>query len=269
MAQVFFPDIIQNVTFVSTTSVKLPSGSRITVGGQQYSNSSDLFLSTASTGVNGLDTGVLGVHQIWYVHAIQNVGSLALVASLSKTAPTGFSTFTWTGWAFVTNDSNQVTQTVNGTDWQWQTYTPVLPNFTLGNGTLTGRWRRQTDSIEAEIYINCGSTTSSSAEVTMQIPTPLVIDSSKVANITSTGPNCLPGHALGRTAGSTGSLGTVFYTSSITTTGVRVEFQNGTITANDALNGVAGVGFLTLNTSNMTEMGCNFTVPIVGWNNVL
>lgn len=108
MGQVLGQDFIQPFQFVSTTQVKLPAGSRVTVGGQQYANLLDLFLNTATAGMGGLDAGALGANQVWYLHAAQVSGALAIIASLSKTAPTGVTTFTWTGWMFFTNGSSQI-----------------------------------------------------------------------------------------------------------------------------------------------------------------
>lgn len=163
--QVLGPDLIQPVAKVSTTQVKLPTGSRVTVGGQQYATTSDLFVTTSGTGAGGLDTGTLSTSQIWYVHAVVSVGALALVASLSKTAPTGFTTFTWTGWVFFTNTSSQVATVANSPNWDW---IPFSPTISASFGTTTANffvYRRVNDALEVKGYFTTGTVTAAQATV--------------------------------------------------------------------------------------------------------
>ena len=108
MPQKLGADSVGTVTRNSGTQVQLAASSKITIGGQQYTNSAILFINTGGTGAGGLDTGTLGTNQTWYIHAVLSGGVMALVASLSKTAPTGFATFTWTGWAFVTGTGSTI-----------------------------------------------------------------------------------------------------------------------------------------------------------------
>jgi hypothetical protein len=62
---------------------------RATIGGQQYTSTSNLSLSLATTGAGGLDTGSVAIGT-YYLYLVVSGGALALVASLS-TAPSGFS----------------------------------------------------------------------------------------------------------------------------------------------------------------------------------
>lgn len=70
----------------------------------------------------------------------------------------------------------------------WQSYTPTWSGSggtpSLGNGTLSGRWRRVGDSAEFQIYLLWGSTTSgnSSNQWIFSRPTGLNLDLSKLAN---------------------------------------------------------------------------------------
>jgi C1q domain-containing protein len=65
----------------------------------------------------------------------------------------------------------------------WQSYTPSVPtNLTLGNGTITGDYRRLGDSVQVRVIIQAGSTTSISAQVMWQntLPSGLSIDTTKL-----------------------------------------------------------------------------------------
>lgn len=177
MGQVLQVDSIAKLAKGSGTQVSLPP-SVITVGGQQYKNLSAITLDTTTIGINGLDTGSLGAHQLWYVHAIVNSGALALVASLSKTAPTGFSNFKWTGWAFWTNTASQVSLTTNKPRWNGQNDT-LLAGFS-NFGTIPAQnimiWR-DGGYLMAEGWFESGTTLPAEAE--LLLPTGLLIDSSR------------------------------------------------------------------------------------------
>ena len=103
------PESIGTLTRASATTASL-GASRINVGPFQYLTTSPLTLNAATTGAGGLDTGALAANSLYYVHAVISSGAVALIGSLSKTAPTGFTTFRWTSQAFVTNASSQISQ---------------------------------------------------------------------------------------------------------------------------------------------------------------
>jgi len=92
MPQVLVPDKIEELSIASTTSISFPS-SIVTIGGQQYRNSSTLTCDLSTTGANGLDTGSLASDSTYFVYAVVSSGSMAIVASLNPdtTGPTGFS----------------------------------------------------------------------------------------------------------------------------------------------------------------------------------
>jgi hypothetical protein len=46
-----------------------------------------------------------------------------------------------------------------GSSWPWQSFTPTLNNFTLGNGTASGEYAYIGKTIVGALYIACGSTT--------------------------------------------------------------------------------------------------------------
>jgi|688.fasta_scaffold31783_8 hypothetical protein len=75
----------------------------------------------------------------------------------------------------------------------WVSYTPAwTTNGTqpsIGNGTLTGRWRRVGDSIEGDIGLVAGSTTNfGSGQWAFGLPSGITLDSSKIAQIAGEGP---------------------------------------------------------------------------------
>lgn len=109
MPQVFGLDRFGVVTKVSSTlaQVNLSDQSDILVriGGQQYRSTSVLQINTAVSGAGGLDTGTVGHKKVWFIHFVLDGDDLAVVASESFTAPTGFSSFVWSGYFFFTDTS--------------------------------------------------------------------------------------------------------------------------------------------------------------------
>lgn len=101
--QILRPDNIGDLSKTSGTTLSLPAGSYVTVGGQQYTNASALSLNTATTGAGGLDTGTAVLNSTYYVYGVVSAGALALVASLSASAPTGFTAYKQLG-AYQTNN---------------------------------------------------------------------------------------------------------------------------------------------------------------------
>lgn len=247
--QVLGPDLIQAVAKVSATQVKLPAGSRVTVGGQQYATASDIFITTNTTGAGGLDTGTLGSSQIWYVHAVVSGGALALVASLSKTSPTGFTPFTWTGWVFFTNTSNQVVITADAPFWDWVPFTSTL---SASFGTTTNAffvYRRVADNLEVRGYFTSGTVTAAQATASIG---GLTTDSSGKLN-GSTG-TVVGKFSTSSTSGT--SYGSILVAAGATT----INFGLDTSTSNGLAAGNANV---ILGSSNTLSFFCS--MPISGW----
>lgn len=70
------------------------------------------------------------------------------------------------------NDSTQVVNWYSGSAWMpvgpldtWTTYTPTVGNWTLGNGTVSGRYCRMGRWIVNEITFTVGTTTSASSNL--------------------------------------------------------------------------------------------------------
>lgn len=89
----------------------------INIGGAQYRTSSNITLNIGGTGVGGLDTGTIAANTLYYIHAVVSNGFPALIASLSKTAPSGFTNFRYLKQGFWVNNSSQIAMIVNSTTW--------------------------------------------------------------------------------------------------------------------------------------------------------
>jgi hypothetical protein len=97
MSQYFGQQNIPNIVKASSSSITLAATNAgqpvsILVGGQAYTPSATLTLSTGTSGAGGLDTGSIAANSTYYVYAVISGGNLALVASLAgiSTGPTGF-----------------------------------------------------------------------------------------------------------------------------------------------------------------------------------
>lgn len=94
MGLILRPDQIGELELISTTVVRLnvhSSGqSWITVGGQQYLLDQQLNVDTSASGIGGIDTGSVTANSIYFIYLVRSGSSFGLVASLDRTAPTGF-----------------------------------------------------------------------------------------------------------------------------------------------------------------------------------
>lgn len=179
MGQVLGADKIGVLSKTDATHVSLAS-TRITIGGQQYAKSSAIIMDLGTVGLNGLDAGSLGAESHYYVHAVASAGQLALIASLSKTAPTGYTNFKWTGWIFVTDSSSNIATTADSTTWDWIVYAPVAPtNGSMPTSSCDARYRRIGDSIECQIYVVSSGAAVSGLQ--LSLPDSLSIDHTKLA----------------------------------------------------------------------------------------
>lgn len=60
---------------------------------------------------------------------------------------------------------------INGIQAAWDTYVPVATNFTVGNGSISGRWIRVGKSVLIRIFFQAGSTTTYTAgQMTISLP---------------------------------------------------------------------------------------------------
>lgn len=65
----------------------------------------------------------------------------------------------------------RVAAIVAARDAAWTTYTPVLGNVSLGNGSISGTYRKIGRTVLLDVELLCGSTTSFSGTVTFSLPT--------------------------------------------------------------------------------------------------
>lgn len=99
MASIRTPDSIGLISRTSATVITL-GPSRLSVGGQQYLNASNLTMTTSVSGAGGIDTGTISTsNNGYYLYAVISNGALALVCSLrnSSLGPSGF-----TAWKYLT-----------------------------------------------------------------------------------------------------------------------------------------------------------------------
>lgn len=161
MPSIRLQESIGTITRASSTTVSL-AASRINIGGLQLVSTIATTASISTTGVGGLDTGAVAANTIYYIHAVNNSGAIGLILSTSKTSPTGYSNFKWTGWVAVVNESSQVGIVADSTTWDWVAFTPTwsgTSGVAIGDGTLLGYWRRVGSNVEVQIKLTAGAST--------------------------------------------------------------------------------------------------------------
>ena len=256
MGQKLLKDSVGLMTVTGSNTINIAQ-SIITVGGQQYSSSGNTTLNLASNGVNGLDTGSLGSVQIYYIHAIVSGTSLAFVASLSKTAPTGFSNFAWTGWIFTTNEGLAANRVENSTTWTWTNYNTTVLNDNSTRVSLAAFYRRIGDSLEALIEFQ-GYSGSGGSPITFTIPGSLTIDTSKLSvssdYLSILGP--ANGFEITGISNDRALSGVHYFGSNLV-----YIMDSGTKGPEDYISGSSLSGII----SNPSFLNLRFTIPIVGW----
>ena len=167
MGQFFGPDNFPALVKASTASVTLATTNmgrqtRLTIGGQQYPVTVALALSTAASGLGGIDTGSVAANTLYYVYACVNTsGVVGLVASLSNAeiGPFGFTgRYKYLGkfktFAGSTNIYDVVTQGYVQENSEWAAFTPTGTLTTTT--TYTGRWRRVKTDAEIKFRVTFG-----------------------------------------------------------------------------------------------------------------
>jgi hypothetical protein len=153
----------------------------------------------------------------------------------------------------------------------WVGYTPVWDGSTtqpsIGNGILSGKWRRVGDSMEVSIYLEIGSTTNvGSGTWRLTLPTGYSADQDKLASDPSTSKTTYGNSAVGifsvidSTASFDGNQGHAFYQFS-TYAGGSTEgaFFNFDKTANNVSN------TYPITWADDDSLHVVFSVPILGW----
>lgn len=120
---------------------------------------------TAPTNSNAPD----GPAQIAAVYAHFDARVDATLATVAELPASG----NWTGRTiYVTEDrSSWVWDTI----WRvraskWITYTPVITNFTVGNGTVSARYRHVGEDVEVRLDVTLGSTSAVSGSLDVPLP---------------------------------------------------------------------------------------------------
>jgi len=189
MGQILRLESISDLAIDSVTVISLPS-SVITVGGQQFENESNLTMNTAVSGAGGLDTGAIAANTVYFVHAVNNSGAMALVSSLSETSPTGFTGFKKIG-RFITNGSSEITSLatyIKEGITNWSTYTPwdfsptatTAPTFGASPVLNRMKWKQALDHylVEGDLELNVAGT-NGAGEYTALLPGGIEIDTTK------------------------------------------------------------------------------------------
>jgi hypothetical protein len=103
----FAKTILTDLEKVNATQISLPLGSRLVVGGHLINQKTQLLLNTGTTGLGGLDSGVIAASTFYYVYLVVSSGTVGLVTSTSKIKPSGFNAYKKVG-AFYTDGSGDV-----------------------------------------------------------------------------------------------------------------------------------------------------------------
>lgn len=148
----------------------------------------------------------------------------------------------------------------------WSSFTPTwssdgtLP--VLGNGTISGRYRRNGDSLDVEYYLTPGNTTTfGTGNYTMSLPTGFVIDTSKTA------PNAVD---INHQMSGTGWWGTTD-TAVANYTGSRIQYHSTTTLSFIWQSSASGANSLWTPTAPYTFGTGDFfcakavDIPITGW----
>lgn len=136
---------------------------------------------------------------------------------------------------------------------EWKSFTPTWSNLTLGNGSTSGFYRRNGDSMEIAADLKFGSTTSLSGNLALVLPNGYKIAGDKYPSAS--------GQAPERPVGVVGALdnGTAFLTGNVFISGTdNVRFMS------DGL-GSAWATTVPFTWTTNDEIGFKATVPIEGW----
>lgn len=109
MGQFFGQETLTEIIRVDNSTVRLPSGSYIRLGGQAYRLNTNLDLDTGTVGAGGLESAVQA-NTIYYVYAVFDSSDVKLIGSTSKIMPSGFASYKKVG-LFVTDNSFNVSYT--------------------------------------------------------------------------------------------------------------------------------------------------------------
>ncbi len=113
-------------------------------------------------------------------------------------------------------------QSGTGSSWAWQTWTPTTTSMTLGNGTITAKYRQIGKTVTGILIFTLGSTSAVSSNPTFTLPVTATSDHSA-----GTTPGIIIGMGWALDAGTIGYVTTI---RSISTTAMQLEVLNSAAT---------------------------------------
>lgn len=268
----------EGVAFASRSIDSADSGRNLFVtfewdGNQANYTDGDLFLNAYSAGTDatilpvvplaGLNSDgslpKLKTRIVAYIPTSSNTdGVIRLALHLPSDSATG------SAWALFLDDLKFGPESVvpGAIVTPWSAYTPswtgASVNPAIGNGGLTGYYRRVGDSAEVRVEMNSGTTTTyGTGDWYFSLPSGLLIDTAKMYN----GNRDTLGTALMRvTASNNEYVGIVRYNSTST---VYVSIEGGSVAGSSELNSTTPATFAASTANQIASL--HFTVPISGW----
>lgn len=254
MGQILRADKIKTMTKVTATQLSLPANSYFTIGGQQFTNSTDL-----SVTLSGLSANTL-----YFVYAVRSSGvtSLVVSANVNSQGPAGYSAWKLVG-AFYTDNSSQYGSFVNIEGVPESDVVPFTATITSETGaptnyTAIGKFRRYGIMGHFEVEILFSTTSAAFSNIYSSVP--FTMDTSKLATSSLVG-NFPIGHTSVHDSG-TSSYPMGGKVDIETTTKVCLSWWNVTNTSQSAITQAYPI---TFNTNDGIQS--LFDVPISGWSN--
>lgn len=218
-----------------------------------------LTVTISVSGINGIDTGSVSASTHYYVYTVINNGQVRLVASLSATAPTGFTSYRKVG-AFYTDSTSAIGDALyfGQTSTSWAS--AIFTGSWVSNTTYVSRLKRIDDTMYAEVLVETtGAPTSVSLDIIL--PSGMSIDTSKIP------PNWLTGGGnVGtlntRDAGIGTYAGNVTYNSP---TSLRARYFDDAAAAVQE-NNVSQAAPFAYGAGD--QVFATFAIPILGWVNL-
>jgi hypothetical protein len=226
--------------------------STVNIGGLQIDT--DSLNRTIATDVT------MTANSLYMIYAVLSGGVpvLRISSNVNSIGPAGFTSWKLVG-AFYANGETSVAfgsfvnlEGVPTTNWKNYVPTGAWTTFT----TYTGRWRRVADSVEIDVVLNFSGAPGGPANLTINMPTNLVIDSAKLAS--SSNARETLGSATILDSGARVYLGNVTYATTTT-----VEFTQSESGGSGQITTTAPITF-----GASDAIGGRFTVPIVNFSNI-
>lgn len=175
MGQYLRPDVVKKMAATSSTLLTLPSGSNLTIGGQQYAISSPLTLT-----LSGLSAVTL---YMVYLVISGGVPTLVYSTNVNSVGPAGY-----TGWKLISAFYSDTTPAfgsfvnIEGVPVCSEiTYTPTFSNLS-GFAVMQGKFYRSGRRAYIEISSLKDSNAGTGAQVTATTPPNVLIDFSMLPN---------------------------------------------------------------------------------------